>query len=358
MAIIVAQHGNTPPRAKLGPRAKLRFDSTQRSISAMIGAYLMASSMKRIFPLFLACVLTSGVAVAEGKRPSLSEDLSGEAKAEFEAGKVSYGDGDFAGASRKFRRAFEIAGDARLLWNMAAAEKGQRHYAKARALIERFLKSDSSTPGDRKQATEFLAATTSLVGQLSITCDVDGAQVSIDGEAQGITPIEAPLAVDLGTHSVRVTKSAYTEFSQEKTVDKSDSYSMQVSLVLAPKDGKLVVSAGTSDVITVDGSALAKGHFEGPLEAGSHVVRVTHDGMTPYESHVDIVAGERRSLSVSLSAQKSGVPAWLWIVGGSLVVAGGATAGYFLFRPSDKGPPAAVRGTLPPNCIAIDSTCP
>ena len=61
--------------------------------------------------------------------PSLSESLSGAAKAEYDAGKLLYQDGDYAGAQLKFRAAYETSKDPRLLWNMAAAEKNLRHYA-------------------------------------------------------------------------------------------------------------------------------------------------------------------------------------------------------------------------------------
>jgi len=39
--------------------------------------------------------------------PPLSEALTGQAQADYQAAKLLYGDGDFAGASLKFKQAFD-----------------------------------------------------------------------------------------------------------------------------------------------------------------------------------------------------------------------------------------------------------
>src|SRR6187399_1311780 len=61
---------------------------------------------------------------------SLSDVLTGEAKTHYDIARILYRDGDHAGALAKFRRAYEISHDVRLLWNMAACEKNLRHYVK------------------------------------------------------------------------------------------------------------------------------------------------------------------------------------------------------------------------------------
>src|SRR3954462_5833949 len=48
----------------------------------------------------------------------LAESLTGQAKADYDAGRLLFGDDDFAGALVKFQRAFDNVRDVRLLWNM------------------------------------------------------------------------------------------------------------------------------------------------------------------------------------------------------------------------------------------------
>src|SRR5262245_25502031 len=69
---------------------------------------------------------------------SLAESLPGEARANYDAGRVLFEDQDYAGALVKFERAFKHTPDPRLLWNMAACEKSLRHYARALELLERY----------------------------------------------------------------------------------------------------------------------------------------------------------------------------------------------------------------------------
>ena len=65
----------------------------------------------------------------------LGDALSGEAKAEYDAARILFGDDDFAGALVKFERAFEFSGDLRLLWNMAVCEKSLPFEATASFLL-------------------------------------------------------------------------------------------------------------------------------------------------------------------------------------------------------------------------------
>jgi len=76
----------------------------------------------------------ASTATAAGPKP-LAQTLTGDAKAAYDAAKLLVGDGDFAGAAIKFRAAFDQSHDPRLLWNIAACEKNQRHYARTIALL-------------------------------------------------------------------------------------------------------------------------------------------------------------------------------------------------------------------------------
>jgi TolA-binding protein len=57
----------------------------------------------------------------------LASSLRGQAATDYQAARILFDDGDYAGASLKFQHAFEESGDARLLWNIAVCEKNLRH---------------------------------------------------------------------------------------------------------------------------------------------------------------------------------------------------------------------------------------
>src|SRR3954463_12307468 len=73
----------------------------------------------------------------------LSQSLSGEAQAAYKSAKLLFEDGDHVGALTKFKRAFELSNDPRLLWNMAVCEKELRHYARSAGLVSRYVKEGS-----------------------------------------------------------------------------------------------------------------------------------------------------------------------------------------------------------------------
>ena len=73
-------------------------------------------------------------------------------------------------------------------------------------------------------------------------------------------------------------------------------------------------------------------------------MRVTEDGKIPYVAQVDLHAGETRTMQVSPTSEKKGMPVWPWVVGGVVVAAGAAVGGYFLFRPQDQTTPVPSGG--------------
>ena len=100
------------------------------------------------------------------KRPSLSETLTGEARTDYDAAKLLYENGDFAGAASKFRQAYDRAHEPRLLWNIAVCEKGLRHYARVQKLSQRYLDEgrDLISPEQTKAARDLAEALKPFVG--------------------------------------------------------------------------------------------------------------------------------------------------------------------------------------------------
>src|SRR5262249_14404636 len=97
---------------------------------------------------------------AAGAPKPLAQTLTREAKAPSDAAKLLVGDGDNAGAAIKFKAAFDLSGDARLLWNIAACEKNQRHYARTMALLREYLDTgkDLLPDADRREARALIDA--------------------------------------------------------------------------------------------------------------------------------------------------------------------------------------------------------
>lgn len=149
--------------------------------------------------------------------PTLGQTLSGDAKSEYESGKVLYLDGDFGGALMKFKSAHEKSSDVRLLWNIASCEKSQRHYANVLRLMKQYLTDGDSTltPADKEEARTLIATIEPLTARLKVTVDPPGAEVYLDDVLVGSSPLDKPVTVDIGMRKVLVRKPDYKDFAKE-----------------------------------------------------------------------------------------------------------------------------------------------
>ncbi|RYZ07131.1 MAG: PEGA domain-containing protein [Myxococcales bacterium] len=155
-----------------------------------------------------AVVAANALSAPPARPPSLANSLKGAAKTEYESGKLLYEDGDFSGAALKFQRAYELSGDARLLWNRAAAEKNLRHYAQVRTLVRQYLAKGGPlvSADERADAEALIAMVQAFVSEVTVRVDQPDADISIDGRAVGKSPLPNSISLDLGEHEVRASK--------------------------------------------------------------------------------------------------------------------------------------------------------
>jgi hypothetical protein len=290
----------------------------------------------RLLALFAALLTAAspGRAVAADP-PPLSQSLRGDAAAAYKAGRILFDDGDFAGALSKWRDAFELSKDPRLLFNMAACEKSLRHYHRAQALLQRYLETGGSlvTTESRRQVQETLSAITSFVGSLTLRVAPADAAVFVDGEKVDAT---APVALDLGKHALRAEKDGYAPYAQEFEVRGGVAAELSIELTPVRTSAHLLVETDAAATVSVDDHAVARGGFDGEVSPGVHVLRVTEAGRKTYETQLELTAGSRRELTVNLEGVARPV-VWPWLVGGgAVIVAAGAVGGYFLFKPKEQ----------------------
>ena len=282
---------------------------------------------------------------AHAQEAPLAEALTGQAALDYRAALLLFDDGDFAGAAFKFKRAFEQSNDARLLWNIATCEKQQRHYAAVLALLERYQRlAPNMSSADREQVAAVLGTVKQLVSRVRVRAAQPEVSIFVDDVLRGTTPLLEPLWVDLGKHVFRFQKPGFQDSEDVRELAGGSEITLEVSLQPLASTGQLRVEAQADDMIRIDGKLVGHANWQGPLPPGMHMLRVTRAGMQPYESEVNVAAGDTRTIYVALQQASSGIPAWLWVGVGAIVVGGLATGGYFLLRPTPQADPIA--GTL------------
>jgi hypothetical protein len=315
----------------------------------------MRSGFRSVFASFAFALVTSA-AFAQGSPGRLADTLTGDAKNEYEAAKILYADGDFAGSALKFHHAYLLSSDARLLWNEAAAEKNQRHYARVEALIREYLaKGGATTDAERADAQALIDTVRAFIADVRVTSNENGASVYIDDVQVGTTPLAAPLRVDMGLRKVRVVKPGFKEFAQSVEIVGGGQSNIDAQLSAETHQGTLRVVGGAGTTIRIDGKMVGMGQWQGTLPSGLHNVEITADHKLPYRSDSLVQDGELSTVQVTLQDEPSSAPAqvqpsrdnsWLWIAGGAVLAAGLGVGAYFALKPENQGPPAPLEGTI------------
>lgn len=280
----------------------------------------------------------------------LSESLKGMAKAEYEAGKILYVDGDYENAGVKFQRAYDIAGDPRLLWNIAACEKNLRRYTRVLTIVERYQREGgaSLTEQDREEAAALIKAVRPFVSTLKVTVNEAGADVLVDNEKIGTSPLKEPVLLDVGKRTIVVRKPGWKDFVRVEQVGGGTDMTIVARLTREVHRGRVVVEAGPSDLIAIDGKIVGRGQWEGELPSGGHSLRVTSPGMATHQSEILVQDDKSRRIPITLNPlQRSDTATWLWIAGGAALVAGAVIGGAVLFQPSEAPPTQGTLGTFP-----------
>jgi len=323
----------------------------------------MRPRLRSALASLLALALLAPSAFAQGNAPKsaaapgrLADTLTGDAKNDYEAAKILYADGDYAGSALKFHQAYALSKDARLLWNEAAAEKNQRHYARVESLIREYLANGgASTEAERTDAQALIETVRAFIGDVNVTSKEAGAAIFVDNAEVGVTPLTSPLRVDMGARRIRVTKPGFKEFARSVEVVGGGQISVEAELTADAHEGTLRVVGGVGTTIRIDGKMVGMSQWQGKLPSGLHTVEVSADKKLPYRSDSLVQDGELTTVQVSLQNEPLAAPAaaassnnytWLWVAGGAVLATGLGVGAYFAFRPENQGPPAPIEGTI------------
>lgn len=236
----------------------------------------------------------------------MRNELRGRALTDFVAGEVAYRDGDYKGALLKFTAAHHRSQNPRLLFTIATCEKALRHYAEVTHLLKRYLREAAPLPpAHRGRVEALLEVVASYIAEVTITSIPEGAEVRIDGELVGVTPLPEPVLLSHGERRLQLSKAGF--------------------------------EASTQTLQVAGGSA-----------ANAHVVLVpvaASVASQQFQAHPPTGAG----LASQDTPEDAGLPAWLWIGGGVALATLAGTLAFLILRPS----PDPVPGTLDPGVVEL-----
>lgn len=177
-------------------------------------------------------------------------------------------------------------------------------------------------------------------GRVQLNCAVEGAQFVIDEDAEdrairGTTPLESPIPLPEGTHTVRVVKEGYLPFSEVFDVEAGTTSVVDVDLILYSGTLRaLSVPAGAE--VQVDGTTVGRTPLEQLVAIGERVVRFSLPDHLEEVRRVRIRTGQETEIAVRLTSEAEARKAsqgnvfwkqwWFWTVIG-VAVSGAVAAG-------------------------------
>lgn len=164
-----------------------------------------------------------------------SDDL---AKGHYMAGQAYYNQARYAEAVREFQEAYRLSPKPALLYNIAQAYERMGKIDDAIAHLKKYLAA-APDASDRTAVEERLKNLEARVKQtgLSLSCDVAGATVLVDGKEVGKTPLSTPIALAPGSHDVKVVKDGFETFSAFISVNAGQTLEVSAKLPTAKEGG-------------------------------------------------------------------------------------------------------------------------
>jgi hypothetical protein len=209
----------------------------------------------RIELSFLLAFAVSGAncdAIGQTKPPAQTAHVSSvdQARQHFQRGVQFFREASFDAALAEFSRAYELASNYRILYNLGQVQVERRDYAAALKLFRGYLdQGGSEIPAERRtQVENDLDELANRVARISIDANVSGAEVLIDEVAVGTVPLAAPVLVNAGVRSVVVRKAGYASESRQMTMVGGETSRLEVRMAREPDAGLRVEALPTKKV--------------------------------------------------------------------------------------------------------------
>ncbi|HEX4421891.1 MAG TPA: PEGA domain-containing protein [Kofleriaceae bacterium] len=229
--------------------------------------------------LLVAGLAVQGAAVPAGFADPASPAAVKEAGKHFQRGVSLYTEADYRAALVEFRRAYEIAPNPSVLYNIGETYYQLQNYAAALTALQRYLNESGAGAQHRHDVEQTLDTLQSRVGKVAVTTNVPDCDIAIDDEPVGRTPLAEPLTVSVGRRKITVTHSGRATETRQIDVAAGDTVQLPLALVEAagvqasgtsvassvapakPSDGKNLITAGWVVTGVLGATAIGTGVF-------------------------------------------------------------------------------------------------
>ncbi len=175
--------------------------------------------------LVVALLLVCGAAGAD-------DATQKEAGKHFTHGVALYNEADYRAALSEFKKAYEIAPNAAVLYNIGQTNLQLRNYAAALTYFERYQKEAGSSAAHYQEVEKSLENVRTRVGHIRVVTNEPGAEILVDDELIGKAP-QDKILVSIGTRKITVVKRGAPPQTRNVDIATADTKEVQFIFELA-----------------------------------------------------------------------------------------------------------------------------
>lgn len=208
---------------------------------------------KLLFPLTLACGLLAT------QPPAARAQRAKKPAAEHFARAVAlFNEGDPRASLVEFQKAYEISPNPSVLYNIGQVHYQLQEYAAALRAFNRFLAQSSPSAPNRIDAETTVETLRSRVGKIWIRTNVEGAELAVDDEVVGRSPLVAPVIVSIGRRRISAISVGRVPASRVVDVAAGDTVTVAIEFARPAAGAGSVTSSAVAAAQPVDTLARRK----------------------------------------------------------------------------------------------------
>jgi hypothetical protein len=190
----------------------------------------LSTGHRLVSALLVAALASAPLAARAQGGDAPTPDAVNQARQHFNRGVKLYEEDDFRTALIEFNRAYELAPNWQVLYNIGQCYYQLRDYGNALGTMEKYVVAGgTSIPADRKQQVDReMEELRGRVAHVTFTSNVEGADVALDDVPIGKTPFAQPAVIGAGRHKLTASKVGWV--SNTKVVDIAGGDNLTINL--------------------------------------------------------------------------------------------------------------------------------
>lgn len=175
--------------------------------------------MKSLLAIAFAMLFVPATSLADRASGTVEFGVD-DARERFRRGVDFYREGSYDAALAEFTKAYEIAPDYRVLYNLAQVQSERHDYAAALKLVDDYMKRGQGEIGEDRleQVRSWMPQLKSRVAVLWVHCQLDDVELLIDGLPSTRLPQTTPLLVNAGVHQLQLRRRGYESVTRELVI--------------------------------------------------------------------------------------------------------------------------------------------